>query len=106
MARRISKQQQSRIAKHKQKHITKAKQDSLQLDETHLGPQQTGLLIAHYGVFVDIEAENGEIYRCNVRQNLGTVVPGDRVVWQTTSEQSGILVAILPRQTLLSRAIG
>lgn len=105
MARKITKQQQSRIAKHKQKHVTKATQDSLQIDDSNLGPQQEGLLIAHYGVFVDIEAENGLVYRCNVRQNLGTVVPGDRVIWQTTTEQSGILVAILPRKTLLARAV-
>jgi ribosome biogenesis GTPase len=37
------------------------------------------------------------------RANLGEVVCGDRVVWQQTSNDEGIVVAVQPRDTALSR---
>ncbi len=66
--RKINQQQQRRIA---------AKQAQL-VDSAAL----SGLVIAHYGQSLEVEAEDGTIVVCKKRQNLGPIVPGDRVKWQ------------------------
>lgn len=86
--RYLTQQQQSRITKQQQKQVA-----------------EEGLLVAHYGLYVDVETKTGQIFRCNLRQNLGTVVVGDRVLWEPQTAENGILLAVLPRQSLLSRPI-
>lgn len=110
--RRITKQQQARISKQQEKRLQGATESQQ--------PQHEGLLVAHYGVFVDVEDRTGKIYRCNIRQNLGPIVPGDRVLWsfahtpaghelrlaspsQVSPVVPGVLVAVKPRKNLLSR---
>lgn len=93
--RKITKQQQTRISKQQQKRVSSIVKSN--------STDQEGLLVAHYGVSVDVENTEGKTYRCNIRQNLGVVVPGDRVVWHQSSETTGVLVALIPRRTLLSR---
>lgn len=93
--RKISKQQQSRISKLQQKKVQQVQHPTTK--------EQEGLVVAHYGTYVDIEDHAGNIYRCNIRQNLGTVVPGDKVVWHSVTENTGVLSAVLPRKTVLSR---
>ncbi len=72
-----------------------------------LGPEQEGLVIAHFGVQVDVEASTGEqaglIRRCHLRANLPALVTGDRVVWRADNQSGGVIVAQLPRQTELFR---
>lgn len=65
--------------------------------------QQSGLIIACYGTFADVEAPGGTLHRCHLRQHLDPVV-GDNVIWETTDE-SAVIVAILPRMSLLTRQI-
>lgn len=106
--RRISHQQQSRIKKLQGKHIQHLQNQTTNsadfAEETSVG--QEGLLVAQYGLYVDVEAVDGKIYRCNIRQNLGAIVAGDKVVWQATGDDTGTILAILPRQSFISRAIG
>lgn len=106
--RRISHQQQSRIKKLQSKHIQHLQNQTTSSSDFAEDPSvgQEGLLVAQYGVYVDIEALDGKIYRCNIRQNLGAIVAGDKVVWQATGNDTGILLAILPRRSSISRAIG
>lgn len=67
-------------------------------------PELTGLVLAHYGTSLDIEDSAGSTIACSKRQNLGVIVPGDRVIWQMDIENNtGVVVAIEPRTTLLSR---
>ncbi len=88
--RKLTQQQQRRVAQ---------KQSKL-LD----GPQQAGLVLAHHGKHLEVENHNGQIIACNKRQNLGPIVPGDRVLWQMEANgQDGVVVAIEPRHSLLSR---
>jgi ribosome biogenesis GTPase len=77
-----------------------------------LGSEQAGLVIAHYGRQLDVEAlegdRRGQVMRCHLRANLEPLVTGDRVVWQPRagadgSPTSGVVVASLPRRSLLSR---
>lgn len=92
MKRRITLRQTERIQRSQQRRIEKI-----------TGEQQEGLLVAHYGSYVDVEAASGEIIRCNLRQSLGIIVVGDHVVWCPTEHELGIVVAVLPRDSLLSR---
>jgi ribosome biogenesis GTPase len=72
-----------------------------------LGPEQTGLVIAHFGVQVEVEATQGEltgqVFRCHLRANLPALVTGDTVVWRAGNQGIGVIVAQLPRHTELCR---
>jgi ribosome biogenesis GTPase len=73
------------------------------LEGSELGPEQPGRVITRYGAQVDIENEEHTIYRCLLRRNLPSPVCGDRVVWQAGNNQTGVVVAVEPRQSLLER---
>lgn len=68
-----------------------------------LGPEQEGLVITNFGATLDIEDDKGNIHRCAFRQNMDTLVSGDRVVWQQAEDERGVVTATIPRQSLLSR---
>ena len=77
-------------------------------DDANLGPEQTGLVISHYGRQLDIEVLDGELrgslQRCHLRANLEALVTGDRVVWRPgVNGSEGVVVACLPRHSLLAR---
>ncbi len=99
---RIQKIQEER-AKRAEKRGARAME---QLNEGELGPERNGLIIAHYGTQVEVEAIEGEDaglrQKCHLRANLGSLVTGDNVVWRQGSEL-GVIVAVLPRQSELSR---
>ncbi|MBL4866586.1 MAG: small ribosomal subunit biogenesis GTPase RsgA [Pseudomonadales bacterium] len=82
------------------------KQDRL-ITGGDLGPEQEGLVITHYGSQLDIECLNdhqkGVIFRCHLRANIEGLVTGDRVVWRAGKEFTGIIVASLPRHSVLNR---
>jgi ribosome biogenesis GTPase len=46
---------------------------------------------------------DGAIYHCLIRQNIGHVVCGDRVVWHMTDASSGVITALLERDSVLAR---
>lgn len=73
------------------------------LEGSELGPEQPGRVITRYGAQVDIENSEHTRYRCMLRRNLPSPVCGDRVVWQAGINQTGVVVAVEPRQTLLER---
>ncbi|MBI3772599.1 MAG: small ribosomal subunit biogenesis GTPase RsgA [Gammaproteobacteria bacterium] len=62
-----------------------------------------GLVVTRYGHSIDVEDEQGRVFRCAVRRKLGDVICGDRVVWQPTTNEDGVIIERLPRTTLLSR---
>lgn len=79
-----------------------ARADNLETSN-QLGPRQNGQIIAHYGANLEVEDEQGKVHHCLTRRNLAKLVCGDRVVWQEADEQTGIIVELLPRTTLLTR---
>src|SRR5690554_1069324 len=100
---RVNKIQDERLAR-------AAKREERTLEELEggdLGVEQHGLVIAHFGVQVEVEAEApelaGQTYRCYLRANLPTLVTGDRVVWRPGNQGLGIIVAQLPRHSELRR---
>ena len=107
--RRLNRRQNWRIKKIQDERAERAarrEQSSLeQLNATDLGSETEGLVIAHYGVQLDIEpiGEPGNTFRCNLRANLPTLVTGDRVVWRPGKDKTGVVVAHLPRTSELAR---
>lgn len=74
-----------------------------QLQNDGLGAEQTGIVIAHYGSQLIVEAESGDQYSCVARRNLGGLVCGDRVVWQAARNNEGVISARLERDSVLAR---
>ncbi|MCW8885415.1 MAG: small ribosomal subunit biogenesis GTPase RsgA [Motiliproteus sp.] len=108
--RKLTRRQSWRIEKIQKERASRAQKKSQKIDQQltsgELGPEQEGLVISHFGTQVDIEAcdgdKRGTIKRCHMRANLGSIVTGDRVVWRD-SDPLGVIVATLPRHSLLSR---
>ncbi|MDH4874697.1 small ribosomal subunit biogenesis GTPase RsgA [Pseudomonas sp. BN515] len=109
--RQLTRRQSWRIEKIQEERAARAaKRETRALEELEggdLGPEQTGLVIAHFGVQVEVEALEGElagqIMRCHLRANLPPLVTGDRVVWRAGAQGSGVIVAQLPRSSELCR---
>ncbi|MCU4481646.1 ribosome small subunit-dependent GTPase A [Acinetobacter ursingii] len=117
--RRLTEQQQRRIDK---QH--KARQE--EIETSH---DLEGLVVQHYGRQLEVQAlsvpephpekpivaegepepfwkqiEIGSVWRCHTRTNLELLVTGDRVKWQADPNTGlGIITAIHPRQSLLTR---
>ncbi|WP_018651218.1 small ribosomal subunit biogenesis GTPase RsgA [Actinobacillus capsulatus] len=102
--RRLTQNQQRRIKSNHHKKIAKSE---LEWQDEMLGEVQQGIVVTRYAKHADVETEQGEIYRCNLRRTLKNVVVGDQVSWRQGSEQlqgiSGVIEAIYPRKNELSR---
>src|SRR5690606_6920402 len=109
--RRLNKRQQWRIEKIQKERTVRAARKEKAVEEQaaagELGPEQNGLVIAHYGQQLDIEAlegpESGQVFRCFVRANIDSLVTGDRVVWRPGKSKTGVIVARCERENLLQR---
>ncbi len=121
--RRLNQQQLRRIDSNQQQRGKRVAQDSPSdtgaeaapisatqsepLAGQELGPEVPGLVICHYGQQLDIESHaehnRGTVYRCHQRSNLPPLVTGDNVVWQAADDNSGVVVALQERRTILSR---
>lgn len=117
--RRLTEQQQRRIQK---QHQTRQ-------EEPDTSNDLEGLVVQHYGRQLEVQAlslpneqpikpevpvgepdpfwkplDIGSIWRCHTRTNLEALVTGDRVKWQADPNTGmGIITAIHPRQSLLTR---
>jgi len=109
--RHLTRRQSWRIEKIQEERAARAaKRESRALEDLEggdLGPEQNGLVIAHFGVQVEVEAlegeHAGEVLRCHLRANLPPLVTGDRVVWRPGNQGIGVIVAQLPRSSELCR---
>jgi len=105
--RRLNRRQAWRAEKIQQERRQRAAKKAARLEQTlegsALGPEQPGRIITRYGASVELEAEDGSRHRCLLRQNLPSLVCGDRVVWREAADGSGVVVAVEPRQSLLER---
>ncbi|MFC3151955.1 small ribosomal subunit biogenesis GTPase RsgA [Litoribrevibacter euphylliae] len=110
--RKLTRQQAWRIKKIQDERAKRAEQRDAKADaalsDNDLGAEQTGRVVSHFGVQVDVEAypydaENAQITRCHKRSNLGDIVTGDLVVWREGQDDLGVIVAVQERQNQLSR---
>jgi len=124
--RKITRKQAWRIEKVQEERVARAERKNAKIDahenDGDLGPEQEGLVIAHYGTQVEVQSLHTDIdsadastdimdadlqanapkKRCHMRTHLGSLVTGDRVIWRD-AEPTGVVVAVLPRKTALSR---
>jgi ribosome biogenesis GTPase / thiamine phosphate phosphatase len=104
--RKLSRQQAWRIEKIQGERAKRAARRDNDAQEAltggELGPEQEGLVIAHYGTQVAVESEPGNSQRCHLRANLEGLVTGDRVVW-CEGDPMGVVVAQRERHSVLSR---
>ena len=108
--RKLTRRQSWRIEKIQEERKSRAqkREDRIiqELQDEALGPEQQGLIIAHYGAQLDIEpiGQPGHISRCHLRTNLPPLVTGDQVVWRASKKADlGVVVALEDRSSLLSR---
>ncbi len=102
--RRLTQQQKTRIQaiQHKRRErLEKQAKDSLETAEGR--PPAEGRVVIRHGATLGVEDEKGCIIQCRTRQNIGHPVCGDRVVWQPTDAHTGVVTALLPRTSVLSR---
>jgi len=62
-----------------------------------------GLVVVRHGADLAVEDEQGQVWHCLARQNIGHPVCGDRVVWQASGADRGVVTAIQARATVLAR---
>jgi len=102
--RRLTQRQRERIKAIQERRREKLEQQVDQvLGETEAGQSREGLVVTRHGQNLVVTDDSGSLTHCLSRQNIGQVVCGDRVVWQTTGDNQGVVTAILPRETALIR---
>jgi ribosome biogenesis GTPase len=102
--RRLTKQQKNRIQAIQHKRRERLENDAkASLEAGGDLPPAKGRVVIRHGATLGIEDENGELIRCQTRQHIGHPVCGDRVVWQPSGESTGVVTALLPRESVLSR---
>lgn len=107
--RKLSRQQAWRVEKIQQERAKRASKREARAEQAltagELGPEQEGIIVAHYGTQVAVESEPGISHRCHLRANLEGLVTGDKVIW-CEGESTGVVVAALERDSVLSRPDG
>jgi ribosome biogenesis GTPase len=117
--RKLSKQQAFRVQKVQSdralRALRKEQQIKQQLQGAELGPEQHGVVIAHFGTQLLVESRHTEAVlthvRCHIRTHLGNLVTGDQVIWRAEADNtengeaplSGVVVARLDRHSEILR---
>jgi len=98
---KLTQRQKRQIAKTQQRKIS----DEQSLTQIgHLGEQRKGLMISRFGEQADVlDHQSNKVFRCFLRQNLGSPVPGDRLIFRLDPVDKGIIESIEDRQSLLQR---
>ncbi|MFM2480775.1 small ribosomal subunit biogenesis GTPase RsgA [Celerinatantimonas sp. YJH-8] len=103
--KKLNQGQQRRVQANAQKRLQQQRPEQWQEDE--LGPSESGVVISRFGQHADIQAEDGAIFRCNIRRTISSLVTGDEVVWrrgnETHSGITGIIEAAHERRSELLR---
>jgi len=101
-SKKLTKGQVRRIKANQAKKI-RNKLDTVQWQDS----EQEGVVISRFGQHADVESTNGEIYRCNLRRSIDSLVCGDRVLWRqgktTEHSVSGVIEAVHDRTSVLER---
>lgn len=68
--------------------------------------EQKGLVVSYFGSSVAVEAEDGQVFQCHLHRNQELPVVGDTVRWQLEKGDTGTIISIEPRRSLLTRGDG
>lgn len=94
--RRLSKRQSDRIRQRRSA-------ESVSLSEDQLGDEQEGIVITHLRNQAEVQPiAGGSTINCHLRANLGSLVAGDRVLWQP-GPTWGVVNGVFPRETEIKR---
>lgn len=109
-AKKLTKGQQRRIkANHDKKLHSQSsnKKDKVQWLDDDLGLPQEGVVLSRFGQHADVENGDKEVYRCNLRRSISSLVCGDKVLWRLGKESqhsiTGVIEAVHERDSVLSR---
>jgi len=102
--RRLSESQIKRIRKIQERRRGRldARAQIALSDDTETSARE-GLVVVRHGANLAVEDQSNRVFHCLSRQNIGHPVCGDRVVWQPTGSQQGVVTALIDRRTVLSR---
>lgn len=111
--RKLTRRQAWRIQKVQEEKAERVQKREQVLPDSELGAEQRGRVISHFGTLVEVESApedvagnasmESTVMKCYFRANLGHIVTGDYVVWRAGKAGLGMIEAVLPRQSLLSR---
>lgn len=62
-----------------------------------------GLVLANYGRRLLVEDDDGNEVLCSARKSAAGAVCGDRIQWRPQPDGTGVVLAFLPRSTVLAR---
>lgn len=98
--RPLNQQQLARIRLSRDK---KRQLDDTQTSETVQSAHTSGRVVASFGQHVHVITNDKSLVVCTRRQNLGPVVCFDEVLFENHGSQTGVVVQIKPRMSLLIR---
>jgi ribosome biogenesis GTPase len=105
-AKKLTKGQARQIKANQSKKLRKST-EKVQWQDEQLGLAETGTVISRFGQHADVEDNEGEIFRCNLRRSISSLVCGDKVLWRKGKESqhtiSGVIEAVHERNSVLSR---
>lgn len=76
------------------------------ITETQHNTPLPGTVISYFGNSVAVEGENEQVFQCHLKRNQELPVVGDNVIWQLEKGDTGIILEILPRKSVLTRGDG
>ncbi len=102
----LTQRQHQRIAQNEQKRLHKQR-DAVSWDDNQLAAPERGRVISRFGQHADIEDTSNQIFRCNLRRSISSLVTGDEVVWRRAQQISGgiegVVEAVEERSSVLLR---
>ncbi|NMP30515.1 small ribosomal subunit biogenesis GTPase RsgA [Thalassotalea sp. M1531] len=105
-AKKLTKGQARRIKANQAKKLRKQAED-IQWHDDELGLPEDGIVISRFGQHADIENQSNEVFRCNIRRGVESLVCGDRVMFRQGKSLehsvSGVIEAVQERKSILSR---
>ncbi|SEL80799.1 ribosome biogenesis GTPase [Colwellia chukchiensis] len=105
-AKKLTKGQARQIRANQSKKLRKST-ETIQWQDDELGAPEQGVVISRFGQHADVESHDGEIFRCNLRRSISSLVCGDKVLWRkgkaTQHSISGVIEAVHERDSVLSR---
>lgn len=105
-AKKLTKGQVRRIKANQAKKLQN-KTESVQWQDNELGEARQGIIISRFGQHADVESKDGQIFRCNLRRSIDSLVCGDKILWRQGKETehsiSGVIEAVHERDSVLSR---
>ncbi|MFT5756768.1 MAG: ribosome biogenesis GTPase [Alteromonadaceae bacterium] len=104
--KKLTKGQTRRIEANQDKKLRNIKESVQWLDDD-LGEPILGTIISRFGQHADVENEQHQVHRCNIRRSIKSLVCGDKVLWRQGKETqhsiNGVIEAVHERQSVLSR---